>query len=142
VTTWVRTDAVWSLRHQCQDLHKNLTLYLSEDRDSSYYQQAPSTLHEEDFALQHLLYAIIVLFLYVLFKAFACLVVIFWSPWISLVECSCLSFALVVLCVQVRNYFLFSMMSMRVVSGKSKPMWVGLRTGILRPRALMDGILF
>jgi hypothetical protein len=31
---------------------------------------------------------------------------------------------------------------MRVVSGKSKPMRVGLCTGILRLRALMDGILF
>jgi hypothetical protein len=31
---------------------------------------------------------------------------------------------------------------MRVVSGKSKPMRVGLRTGILRLRAPMDGILF
>jgi hypothetical protein len=31
---------------------------------------------------------------------------------------------------------------MRVVSGKSKPMRVGLRIGILRLRALMDGILF
>jgi hypothetical protein len=31
-----------------------------------------------------------------LFKAFACLVVIFWSPWISLAECSRSSFALVV----------------------------------------------
>jgi hypothetical protein len=71
VAARVRTDAVRSLRHQCRDLHKNLTLYLSEDRDSSYYQQAPCILREEDFSLQHLLYAIIVLFLYVLFKAFA-----------------------------------------------------------------------
>jgi hypothetical protein len=31
-----------------------------------------------------------------MFKAFACLVVIFWSPWISLVERSCSRFALVV----------------------------------------------
>jgi hypothetical protein len=30
----------------------------------------------------------------------------------------------------------------RVVSGKSKPMRVGLHTGFLRLRALMDGILF
>jgi hypothetical protein len=30
----------------------------------------------------------------------------------------------------------------RVVSGKSKPMRVGLRTGILRLRMPMDGILF
>jgi hypothetical protein len=42
----------------------------------------------------------------------------------------------------VRNYFLFLVMSMRVVSGKSKPMRVGLCTGILRLRAPMDGILF
>jgi hypothetical protein len=44
--------------------------------------------------------------------------------------------------VQVRIYFLFSAMPMKVVSGKSKPMRVGLRAGILRLRALMDGILF
>jgi hypothetical protein len=44
--------------------------------------------------------------------------------------------------VQVRNYFLFLVMPMRVVSGMSKPMRVALRTGILRLRALMDGILF
>jgi hypothetical protein len=31
-----------------------------------------------------------------LFKAFASLVTTFWSPWISLVECSCSSFALVI----------------------------------------------
>jgi hypothetical protein len=78
----------------------------------------------------------------VLFKAFACLVVIFWSPWISLVECSHLSFALVVFCMQVRNYFPLSAMLMRVVSGKSKPMRVRLCTGTLRLRAPMDDILF
>jgi hypothetical protein len=33
-------------------------------------------------------------------------------------------------------------MPMRVFSGKSKPMRVGLRTGILRLRMPMDGILF
>jgi hypothetical protein len=33
-------------------------------------------------------------------------------------------------------------MSMRVVSGKSKPMRVGLRTRILRLRASINGILF
>jgi hypothetical protein len=33
-------------------------------------------------------------------------------------------------------------MPTRVVNGKSKPMRVGLRTGILRLRAPMDGILF
>jgi hypothetical protein len=64
------------------------------------------------------------------------------SPWISLVERSRLSFALVVFCVQVRNRFLLPTMPMRVVSGKSKPMRVGLRTGILRLRMPMDDILF
>jgi hypothetical protein len=44
--------------------------------------------------------------------------------------------------VQVRNYFLFLVMSTWVLSGKSKPMRVGLRIGILRLRAPMDGILF
>jgi hypothetical protein len=67
---------------------------------------------------------------------------IFWSPWISLAECSHSSFAHVVFYVLVRNCFLLSAMSMRVVSGKSKPRKVGLRTGTLRLRALMDGILF
>jgi hypothetical protein len=33
-------------------------------------------------------------------------------------------------------------MPTRVVSGKSKPMRVGLHIGILRLRVLMDGILF
>jgi hypothetical protein len=45
-------------------------------------------------------------------------------------------------CVQVRNCFLFPAMPMRVMSGKSKLMRVGLCIGILRLRALMDGILF
>jgi hypothetical protein len=44
--------------------------------------------------------------------------------------------------VQVRNCFLFPLMPTRVVSGKSKPMRIGLRTGILKLRAPMDGILF
>jgi hypothetical protein len=44
--------------------------------------------------------------------------------------------------VQVRNYFLFPVMPTRVISGKSKPMKVGLSTGILRLKTLMDGILF
>jgi hypothetical protein len=78
----------------------------------------------------------------VLFKVFARLVVIFRSPWISLAKCSRSSFALVVFCVQVRNCFLFPMMLMRIVSGKSKLMRVGLYTGILRLRASMDDILF
>jgi hypothetical protein len=68
--------------------------------------------------------------------------VIFWSPWISLAECSRSSFALVVFCVQVRTYFLLLPMLTRVVSGKSKPMRAGLRTMILRLRVPMDGILF
>jgi hypothetical protein len=65
-----------------------------------------------------------------------------WSPWISLVEHSHSSFALAVFCAQVRNWFLLSVMSMTVVSGKSKPMRVGLRTGILRLRVQMDDIFF
>jgi hypothetical protein len=77
-----------------------------------------------------------------LFKAFAYLVVIFWSPWISLAEHSRSSFTLVVFYVQVRNCFLLPTMLTRVVSGKSKPMRVELYTGILRLRAPMDGILF
>jgi hypothetical protein len=77
----------------------------------------------------------------VLVKAFACLVVICWSPWISLTERSHSSFALVVSYVSVRICFLFPAMPARVVSGRSKPMRVGLRTGILRLRASMDGIL-
>jgi hypothetical protein len=78
----------------------------------------------------------------VLFKAFACLVVIFCSLEISLAKRSHSSFALVVFCVQVRNCFLFLTMPMRVVRGKSKLMRVGHRIGILGLRALMDGILF
>jgi hypothetical protein len=42
----------------------------------------------------------------------------------------------------VKNCFLLLAMPMRVISGKSKPIRVGLRTGILRIRAPMDGILF
>jgi hypothetical protein len=80
--------------------------------------------------------------LLVLFKAFACLVVISWSPWISLAERSHSNFALVVFCVWVRNYFLFLTMLTMAVSAKSKQMRVGLRTGILRLRALMDDVLF
>jgi hypothetical protein len=76
----------------------------------------------------------------ILFKAFACLAVIFWSPWICLVEHSHSSFALIVSCVQVRNCFLFLAMPMRVVSGKSRPMRVEVRTRILSLRALMDVI--
>jgi hypothetical protein len=34
----VQTDAVQSLRHQRRDLHQSTYPYLSEDRDSSYYQ--------------------------------------------------------------------------------------------------------
>jgi hypothetical protein len=78
----------------------------------------------------------------VLFKAFACLVVIFWSSWISLAERGHSSIALVVFCVQVRICFHFPVMPMRVVSGKSRPRRVGLRTRIPRLRALMDDILF
>jgi hypothetical protein len=77
-----------------------------------------------------------------LFKAFACLVVIVWLPWISLAERSRSNFALAVFCVQVRNCFLLSVMLMRVVGGKSKLMRVGLHTGTLSLRVMMDGILF
>jgi hypothetical protein len=38
VTARVRTDAVRSLRHQHRDLRQLTYPYLSEDRDSSYYQ--------------------------------------------------------------------------------------------------------
>jgi hypothetical protein len=72
----------------------------------------------------------------------ACLEVIFWSPWISLDERSRSSFTLAVFCVQVRNCFLLPVMSMRVISGKFKPMRVGLRTRILGLRMPMDDILF
>jgi hypothetical protein len=44
--------------------------------------------------------------------------------------------------VQVRSFFLLSVMPMTDVSGRSKLMRVGHRTGILGLRALMDGILF
>jgi hypothetical protein len=44
--------------------------------------------------------------------------------------------------VQVRNCFLLPVMPTKVVSGKSKPMRVGLRTGILRLRVPMDDIPF
>jgi hypothetical protein len=44
--------------------------------------------------------------------------------------------------VQVRSYLLLLAKLTRVVSGKYKPMRVGLRTEILRLRVLMDGILF
>jgi hypothetical protein len=39
VTARVRTDAVRRLHHQHRDLHQSTYLYLSEDRDSSYYQE-------------------------------------------------------------------------------------------------------
>jgi hypothetical protein len=42
----------------------------------------------------------------------------------------------------VRSFFLFLVIPMRVVNGKSKQMRVGLHTGILRLRALMVDILF
>jgi hypothetical protein len=38
VTARLRTDAVRRLRHQRRDLHQSTYLYLSEDRDLSYYQ--------------------------------------------------------------------------------------------------------
>jgi hypothetical protein len=60
----------------------------------------------------------------------------------NLAERSCSSFALVVSYVQVRIFFLFLVMPRRVVSGRSKPMRVGLRTGIRRLRTPMEVILF
>jgi hypothetical protein len=78
----------------------------------------------------------------VLLKAIACLVVVFLSPWISLVERSHSSFALIDSCVQVRSFFLLPAMPMRDASGRSKPTRVGCLTRILRLRTLMDGILF
>jgi hypothetical protein len=38
VTTWVQTDVVRSIHHQHRDLHQSTYPYLSEDRNSSYYQ--------------------------------------------------------------------------------------------------------
>jgi hypothetical protein len=64
------------------------------------------------------------------------------NTFISLVERSRSSFALVVSYVQVRSFFLFLVMPMRDASGRSKSMRVGHCTGILMLRALMDGILF
>jgi hypothetical protein len=60
----------------------------------------------------------------------------------SLAERSHSSFAISVFYVQVSNCFLLPAMPTRIVSGKSKSMRVGFRTGILRLRAPMDGILF
>jgi hypothetical protein len=77
-----------------------------------------------------------------LLKAIAYLVVVVWSPWISLAEHSHSSFALIVSYVQVRSFFLVSVMPMRVASGRSKLMRVGHHTRTLRLRALLDGILF
>jgi hypothetical protein len=77
-----------------------------------------------------------------LLKAIACLVVVLGSPWICLVERSRSCFALVVSCVQVRSFFLFSVMPTAVAYGRSKLMRVGHLTGILILRMLMDGILF
>jgi hypothetical protein len=59
-------------------------------------------------------------------------VVIIWSPPISLAERSRSRFALVVSCVQVRSFFLFLAMPTRVGCGRSKPVRLGLLTGILR----------
>jgi hypothetical protein len=76
------------------------------------------------------------------FKAFACLVVIVWSRWISLAEGSRSSFALVISCVQVRIFFLFPAMLMKGVIGRSKPKRVGRLTGTRRLRVLMEVIMF
>jgi hypothetical protein len=42
----------------------------------------------------------------------------------------------------VRSFFLFPAMPTKDASGRSKLMRIGHRTGILRLRVLMDGILF
>jgi hypothetical protein len=65
-----------------------------------------------------------------------------WSLWISLAERSRSSFTLAIFCVQVMNYLLLPAMPTRVISGKSKPMKIGLRTEILRLRMTMSDILF
>jgi hypothetical protein len=78
----------------------------------------------------------------VLSKAFACLVVICWSPWICLAERGHSSFALVISYMQVRIYFLLPVMPTRAVSGRSKPVRVGPCIEILMLSASMDGILF
>jgi hypothetical protein len=48
----------------------------------------------------------------------------------------------VVSCGQVRSFFLFSAMLMKVVRRRFKPMRVVHLTGIYRLRALVDDILF
>jgi hypothetical protein len=75
----------------------------------------------------------------VLFKVIACLLVDHHG---CLAKCSRSSFALVISYMQVKSCFLFSVMPMRAVSEKSKPMRVELRTGIIRLGVPMDGILF
>jgi hypothetical protein len=77
-----------------------------------------------------------------LLKSIACPVVVFCSPWVSLDERSHSGFAGVVSYLQVRSFFLFLALLMWVVSGRCKSMRVVHHTGILRLRALMDGILF
>jgi hypothetical protein len=77
-----------------------------------------------------------------LFKAFAYIVIIVWSRWISLAERNHSNFALIFSCVPVRIYILFLAMPMKGVNGRSKPMRVGHHTRIRRLRALMEVILF
>jgi hypothetical protein len=77
-----------------------------------------------------------------LFKAFAYIVIIVWSRWISLAECNRSSFALIFSCVPVKIFILFLAMPMKGVSGRSKPIRVGHHIGIRRLRALMEVILF
>jgi hypothetical protein len=77
-----------------------------------------------------------------LIKAFARLVMIVGSRWVSLAEHSRSSFALVVSGVQVRIFFLFPMLLMGGVNGRSKLMRVGCLTGTCMLRALTEVILF
>jgi hypothetical protein len=69
-------------------------------------------------------------------------VVIFWSPWISLARHSRSSFALVVFLCVGEELLPLSDDADEGCLWEVKPMRVELRTGIIRLRASMDGILF
>jgi hypothetical protein len=61
-----------------------------------------------------------------------------WPRWVSLAECSCSSFDLILLCA---GLFLPSLqvMSMTTVSGKSRLLSVGFRTGARRKHRVAEG---
>jgi hypothetical protein len=65
-----------------------------------------------------------------LLKSISCPVVVFRSPWISLVERSRSSFDLIVSYVQMRSFFLFPAMPTMVASGRSNLKRVGHHTGM------------